>query len=307
MMPIQVYLFGYLLWVDAMRRVWFLFLFTSCSVEEIDDRTWQSAPVGLHSEALANGQSSVAQLVLEGDKVSFTLGDDRIATVGVKNEGEEKLNWQMTLDSKDDLVYILPSYDDMNWLEVREQGGEWLLLENRGSNDKIDVFANGELQSDEVQWLEFRVVNPDTGWYPFHDQNLFHPYHFTKNLKFTNLASETTTELTANLYLPELEASPLEITLTAENTEQWVIVENIGEGDLRWNIEPLLTDRSIYAIAVAHYGQDEQERFHGEGKVLIGIDTQFWQESEQQVFQFDYMGGSTVSPEAVSVTVNYIP
>ena len=288
-----------------MRRIWFWLLLASCSVEEIDDRVWQPTPVGLHSEALTDRHSS-AQLVLEGNEVSFTLGDDRIATIGVKNTGEEKLSWQMTLDSKDDLVYIMPTYDDMTWLEVRKKDDEeWILLENKGNDDKVDVFASGELQNGEIQWLEFRVVDPNTGWYQFHDKNIFHPYHFTKTLQFTDLESKTTTKLTANLYLPELKASPLEINLTAENTEEWVIVENFGMGDLRWNIEPLLPEGAIYAIAVAHNGQDEQGRFYGEGKVLIGIDAQLLQGDEQQVFQFDYMGGATVSPEAVSVVVNF--
>ena len=285
-----------------MRRIWFGLLLASCSVEEIDDRVWQPTPVGLHSEALTDRHSS-AQLVLEGNEVSFTLGDDRIATIGVKNTGEEKLSWQMTLDSKDDLVYIMPTYDDMTWLEVRKKDDEeWILLEN---DAKVDVFASGELQNGEIQWLEFRVVDPNTDWYQFHDKNIFHPYHFTKTLQFTDLESKTTTKLTANLYLPELKASPLEINLTAENTEEWVLVENFGMGDLRWNIEPLLPEGAIYAIAVAHNGQDEQGRFHGEGKVLIGIDAQLLQGDEQQVFQFDYMGGATVSPEAVSVVVNF--
>ena len=258
-------------------------------------------------------QPNPPRLLVSRNTVEFTLGDNRSAEISVWNNGGGSLVWEGILPSNEDRtdmswqVYpppqlalqttqLLPTYA-MPWLEMRGDN-DWFTVANKDDFNP-QILQAGELTSGAKQHLTFRLADADNNyasWWQGLNQKTYMPYQYTKVLRFTNLASRFSTEVALTLYIPEMQLLPATVTLTPNNTQQMVEVKNIGLGDLRWRLRALLPREKsgIYTVGVAHKGEDEEGRLHGDGLVMIAIDTPLPTTRTQQVFEFSYMGGTTL-------------
>ena len=260
-------------------------------------------------------EAQPARLLLSRKKeVNFTLGDNRSAELGVWNNGSDTLVWEAVLPSNEDRndmswrpyevqtqlalqsEQLLPTYA-FPWLEMRAVA-HWSNVSNKDEHEPQPLIT-GELARGETQKLMFRLAgagNNYASWWPGFNQHTYMPYQYTKVLRFTNLASRFSTDLAVTLYIPEMQLSQTEVTLTPDNTRQMVEVRNIGRGDLRWRMQALQPEGAsdIEVTGIAHHGKDEQGRMHGEGVVMLAIDEPFPVTRTRQVLEFSYMGGDTV-------------
>ena len=259
-------------------------------------------------------ETKPARLLLSHKEIAFTLGDKRMAELGVWNNGSGTLVWEAVLPSNEDrhdlswLPYharstlslradtLLPTYA-LPWLEMRVEGG-WSNV--NGKNQHAPHLLNaGELAQGEAQQLLFRLAdanNKHASWWPGLDPYTYMPYQYTKVLRFTNLASRFSTDVAITLYIPEMQLGETAVTLTPDNTRQMVEVRNIGRGELRWRMRARHSTEEIgiYALPFSQQGKDEQDNLHGEGVVMIAIDEPFPTTRTQQVLEFSYMGGETI-------------
>ncbi len=254
-----------------------------------------------------------ARLLLSRKEITFTLGDERIAELGVWNNGRGTLVWEAVLtraEDRNDLSWLpydahktlslraetlLPIYA-LPWLEARVVA-HWFNVSGKDDEDEPLLLGTGELAGGEVQTLSFRIADIDNlSWWPGLDPHNYMPHQYTKVLRFTNLASRFSTDLAVTMYIPEIQLGETEVVLSPDNTRQMVDVRNVGRGDLRWQLHALrdTEENGIYALPFSQRGKDEQERLHGEGMVMIAIDEPFPTTRTRQVFEFSYMGGEKV-------------
>ncbi len=259
-------------------------------------------------------EAQPARLLLSSKEITFTLGDNRQAELGVWNNGRGTLVWEAVLPSnkdRHDLSWkprdgqpqlalqpeqLLPTYS-LPWLDMRA-AAHWSNVSNKDEHNPQPL-TRGELARGKTQKLTFRLADADNNyasWWSGLDPHIYKPYQYTKVLRFTNLASHFSTDLAVTLYVPEMQLSHTQVTLTPDKTQQMVAVRNIGRGDLRWQMQALPPEgvSEIEAVGVAHHGKDEQGRMHGEGVVMLAIDTPLPTTRTEQVLEFSYMGGDTI-------------
>ena len=259
-------------------------------------------------------EAQPARLLLSSKELTFTLGDNRSAELGIWNNGSGTLIWEAVLPSDEDRhdlswrpselqtqlalqsEQLLPTYA-LPWLEMRSMA-HWSNVSNKDGHEPQPL-SRGELSQGETQKLTFRLADADNNyasWWSGLDQHTYMPHQYTKVLRFTNLASRFSTDLAVTLYIPEMQLSHPRVTLTPDNTRQMVEVRNIGRGDLRWRMQALQPEgiSGIEVTGIAHHGKDRQGYLHGEGVVMLAIDEPFPTTRTQQVLEFSYLGGSTI-------------
>ena len=250
------------------------------------------------------------RLLLNRQEIAFTLGDNRVAELGVWNNGGGTLVWEVELPSNEDRhdlswkpqhsytqltsppQSLLPSYA-LPWLEMRAEA-HWSGVANKGNDVPLNT---SELASGEAQKLTFRLAdatNNYANWWSGLDEHTYMPYQYTKVLRFTNLASRFSTDFAVTLYIPEIQLSDEKVTLTPDKTRHIVDVRNIGRGDFRWRVQIDNDDSGIETTVVAHHGKDSEGRMHGDGIVMLAIDEPLPTTRTQIKLELSYMGGEKV-------------
>ena len=222
-------------------------------------------------------ETQYARLLLSSKELSFTLGDNRMAELGVWNNGSGTLVWEALLPSNEDrndmswLPYeatttlslqpetLLPTYA-LPWLEMRSEA-HWSNVSNK-DNQEPSALISGELAQGAAQKLKFRLADANNNyasWWSGLDPHTYMPHQYTKVLRFTNLVTRFSIDLAVTLYVPEMQLSHTKVKLTPDNTREMVDVRNIGQGELRWQMQALQPEKTsgIEVTGVAHHGQDD--------------------------------------------------
>ena len=219
-----------------------------------------------------------AQLEISDSTQDLYFGDHQ--EIVLRNVGDAGMFWS------------LYTPDDIDWLEIREEAGEWISLRHASTQGQL---LHGAMLAQDIAELQLRVVGIA--------DEMQEAVLYVKHLDST---TPSPIKLKLHSGKPSLTVQGHNVDLTPEKSSAWIGMVNINqEGTLRWKVRHAFPVERI-GIKVTDTRQDriDDEGWHvGAGSIKVEMLLNPRPTTAKvQVFIFEFRGG-----KRIPLAVTYLP
>ena len=219
-----------------------------------------------------------ARLEISGSTQDLYFGDYK--EIVLRNVGDEGMFWHIF------------SPDDIDWLEIRKETGEWISLRHASTQKQL---VRGAMLAHSIQRLQLRVV----GTVDEMREAVLYAKHIDSDATFP-------IKLKLHSGKPRLTIQNQNVDLTPEKSSTWIgIVNTNEEGTLRWKVRHVFhVDRIGINVTETREDRIDDDGWHvGAGSIKVEMLFRPRPTTAKiQVFIFEFRGG-----KIIPVAVTYLP